>query len=120
MRRSLAGGAGALLALTVAGCGYAGAPGDAGPSQTATPARVAFELYTHCGIHELTFEGRWYERVGGALDDGEANPPAGWDNPHQAGTLTVSGTTAVFSDSSGHRETFALRAGATAPKTICS
>jgi hypothetical protein len=38
-------------------------------------------------------DGRWYERVGGNLDDGHGNPPAGWGNPYQAGTLTKPGST---------------------------
>jgi hypothetical protein len=110
----------ALLALVLSGCGSGGAGADVAPPQGVDSTPVAFELYTHCGIHELSFDGGWYERTGGALDDGSGNPPAGWDNPYQAGTLTRSGTTVVFTDRFGHRETFVLREGASAPKTVCS
>lgn len=79
-----------------------------------------FTLYTHCGIDELQFEDQWYERVGGPLDDGSGNPPDGWDNPEQEGTLArVDASTVVFSDEAGHREEFALREGATSPKQSC-
>lgn len=81
---------------------------------------VPFTLYTHCGIHELAYEGKYYERVGGSLDDGHGNPPSGWGNPEQRGVLVVRASTAVFSDAKGHRETFALRSGATSFETICS
>ena len=54
--------------------------------------------------------------MGASLTD----PPRGWDDPHQGGTLTVDDETAVFTDEEGHRETFRLREGATAPKTVCS
>lgn len=79
-----------------------------------------FTLLTHCGIDELTFEGEWYERVGGSLDDGSGNPPEGWDNPEQEGTITrVDDATLVFTDQAGHREQFSLRAGATDAKDGC-
>lgn len=77
-------------------------------------------LYTHCGIDDLQFEGQWYERVEGLLDDGSGNPPAGWDNPEQEGTITrVDEATLVFSDAAEHREEFVLRVGATGPKQSC-
>lgn len=82
-------------------------------------------LLTHCGIDDLQYDGHWYERVGGILDDGNGNPPPGWDNPTQAGRLTAIGderppTKVVFTDDRGHHEEFALRAGAVDPKRICS
>jgi hypothetical protein len=113
-----------LFSLALAGCGAATdglAPAPAKPSSTTVVnGGGPFSLYTHCGIRELTFGGRWYERVGGALDDGHGNPPQGWDNPSQAGTLTNSGSTVLFRDHAGHREVFQLRPGATSPKVICS
>src|SRR5665647_3086221 len=81
-----------LFSLAVAGCGTATDGLEQSPAKSSS-ATVAvggepFSLYTHCGIHELALGGRWYERVGDALDDGHGNPPQGWDNPYQAGTLT--------------------------------
>ncbi|WP_281965151.1 hypothetical protein [Serinicoccus marinus] len=77
-------------------------------------------LDTHCGIDELHVEGQWYERAQGPLDDGSGNPPDGWDNPEQMGTLTrVDETTLVFTDEVGHREEFVLRPGATEAKRAC-
>ena len=113
-----------IAALALAGCGAATDGLEPSPAKSSS-ATVAvggepFSLYMHCGIHELTFGGRWYERVGGALDDGQGNPPQGWDNPYQAGTLTSSGSTVLFRDHAGHREVFQLRPGATRPKVICS
>ncbi len=67
---------------------------------------VPFTLRTRCGINELMANGRYFQRVGGYLDDGSHNPPAGWDNPSQSGTLTISGNIAVFRDKLGHVERF--------------
>lgn len=85
-----------------------------------TSSSPAFKLYTHCGIYELSHDGKWYVRNGGALTDGNGNPPAGWDNPMQSGSLTIRGATATFTDDAGHRETFSERPGATAPLNICA
>ena len=80
-----------------------------------------FTLYTHCGIDELQFEGQWYERVGGVLHDGFGNPPPGWDNPEQEGTVVrLDESTLVFTDEAGHHEEFRLRDGATGPKRRCA
>jgi hypothetical protein len=81
---------------------------------------VPFVLDTHCGIHELMLRDKYYVRPGGVLDDGHGNPPAGWDDPSQRGALVVFTTKAVFSDSTGHRETFLLRPGATSFESACS
>lgn len=101
---------------SVAGSSAAHPPGEVGGVVDAAP----FALYTHCGIHELAYEGRYYTRAGGPLSDGQGNPPAGWDNPYQRGSLVVESSQAFFSDAKGHRETFALRPGATSFETICS
>ncbi len=121
----LAGSLAALLAaVLLSGCA-ASLPGTRpSPHPTVEPdragaIRVAYSLYTHCGIRELKFEGEWYARTGGLLDDGNGNPPRGWDNPYQKGLLAVSGTDAVFTDGAGHRETFRLRPG-TEASVICS
>lgn len=74
---------------------------------------VSFTLLTHCGINELMANGKYFQRVGGYLDDNSHNPPAGWGNPSQSGTLTISSDIAVFRDKVGRMETFKVRSGAT-------
>ena len=74
---------------------------------TAKPAKsVPYSLYTHCGINWVRVGGKYYTAVR-ALSDGSGNPPPGWANPYQAGTITlVSPTEVVFSDKAGHRVVF--------------
>lgn len=64
--------------------------------------------------------GKYFKHVGGSLSDGSGNPPDGWGNPYQRGTLSVSGDIAVFRDEVGHVETFKVRPNATGFPTICS
>lgn len=135
--RRLGGRAGPLLAgaaagLLAAACGSGGsaqsaaaaAPaGQAAATRTATaaaPRAIAYSLYTHCGVDEAKIGDRFYEAVT-PLSDGNGNPPAGWGNPYQAGTMTlVSATQAVFTDQAGHRVVFTVRLGATTFKHTCS
>jgi hypothetical protein len=121
MRKSTWAACAGLLLLAPAVGGAASVPGTA--SAPGTPhARegTPFSLDTHCGIDELHTRGGWYERVGGVLDDGSGNPPAGWGNPFQRGVLTGSGPVVEFRDRAGHHETFRLRPGATSPKVLCA
>ena len=94
-----------------------------GPAPTAAAPSVSsypYALYTHCGITEANIGGRWYA-ADTPLSDGNDNPPPGWGNPYQPGTMTIrSATQADFTDSAGHRVTFTLRPGATGPQQICS
>lgn len=113
----------ALTPLLATGCTAPAAPVDS-PSPVApaptSPAQqgVAFDLYTHCGIDELMYEDRWYQRVGGPL--GTSNPPAGWGNPTQPGRLVVDRDHATFTDDEGHEEVFEVREGATDWLMICA
>ena len=93
----------------------------ASPSET-TPALSGTEVSvsTHCGVDDIEVGGRWYERVGGRLDDGQGNPPAGWADPVQSGVVVTAGDTLVFTDGVGHRETFRPRPAATGPKQGCA
>jgi hypothetical protein len=101
----------AVLAAVVTGCA-----GAAGPSGAPFP----YTLYTHCGIGEASIGGRWFG-AGHPLSDGNGNPPPGWGNPGQPGTIRMlSATTAEFRDSLGHVVRFHLLPGATAPKHVCS
>lgn len=57
-------------------------------------------LYTHCGVEWAPVDGVWWQTD--PLDDGNANPPAGWGNPFDAGTLTVQADdTATYTSDTG-------------------
>ncbi|GAA1350477.1 hypothetical protein [Streptomyces beijiangensis] len=80
---------------------------------------MRFDLYTHCGIDEARIGSAYFE-AGTPLSDGSGNPPEGWDNPYQRGTMTLkSAAEAVFTDAAGHAVTFRARPGASAFKRVC-
>jgi hypothetical protein len=93
-----------------------------GPSHTAAAAVGSarpYRLYTHCGIDEARIGNRYFEAVH-PLSDGQGNPPAGWGNPYQQGTMTLlSPSRAVFRDDAGHHVQFRLRPDATSFKRLC-
>lgn len=90
-------------------------PISAPPTASATPYR----LYTHCGIDEAKIGATFYE-AHTPLHDGAHNPPPGWGNPYQDGTMTItSATEAVFRDDKGHEVVFRVRPGATDFKQLC-
>ncbi len=77
-----------------------------------------YRLLTHCGITWARIRGTFW-KADHPLSDVHGNPPAGWENPYQAGTLRfTSGRTAIFTSSAGsvsfHRTT------RTRPAVICS
>jgi hypothetical protein len=101
------------LAAVLAGCASTASPA-APPSPTAAaatttaPTTLPYDLYTHCGITYARVGNRYYEATP-PLSDGSGNPPPGWGNPYQSGTLTViSPTQVVFTDKAGHRVVFTL------------
>jgi hypothetical protein len=101
------------LAAMLAGCESTPSPA-APPSPTAAaatttaPKPVPYDLYTHCGIDYTRVGNRYYVATP-PLSDGSGNPPPGWGNPYQPGTMTViSPTQAVFTDNAGHRVVFTL------------
>ena len=47
-----------------------------------------YELYTHCGILSAEFDGREWDATP-PLTDGSGNPPEGWGNPSDHGTMTL-------------------------------
>ncbi|MET3922930.1 hypothetical protein [Arthrobacter sp. UYEF20] len=112
--------AAAVLAV-LSGCAPPAAPtSDVPTSPTPTAASgVAFALYTHCGIYEARVQETFFV-ADHPLDDGQGNPPAGWGNPYQSGTITVAGPSAVFHDDTGHTVTFHERPGATSFLGTCS
>jgi hypothetical protein len=79
-----------------------------------------YSLYTHCGISEARIGGTCYV-ADSPLNDGNGNPPAGWGNPYQAGTMTSpSPSVAIFRDDLGHVVQFHARPGAVRFLQVCS
>jgi hypothetical protein len=105
--------AAALLAACSSSSSPAAAPTAARTTaptaaRTTAPKPVPYNLYTHCDIDYVRVGNRYYEATP-PLSDGSGNPPPGWGNPYQAGTLTVISTTqVVFTDKAGHRVVFTL------------
>ncbi len=92
----------------------------AAPMTTSTPSGVPFRLYTHCGIDEAKIDDAYYEAVQ-PLEDGNGNPPDGWGNPFQEGTMTLlPPDRAIFTDPLGHRVVLGVRPHAEGFKRICS
>jgi hypothetical protein len=115
----------AVVAVVLAACDTGTAAHvtkPAGPSPTAAAtvgSAQPYRLYTHCGIDEARIGSRYFEAVH-PLSDGQGNPPAGWGNPYQQGTMTLlSPSKAVFRDDAGHQVQFRLRPGATSFKRLC-
>jgi hypothetical protein len=87
------------------------APAVPGEVLTAPPSPqvgVAYpvDLLTHCGIVGTDIGGTWFAAEV-PLVDGPGNPPPGWGNPYQRGTLTLlAADEAVFRDDSGHEVRF--------------
>ena len=50
-------------------------------------ATYDYVLYVHCGVQWARIDGVWWETQ--PLDDGNRNPPDGWGNPYDAGTLVL-------------------------------
>jgi hypothetical protein len=104
---------------TTAGAG-SGDPIKPAPSSGLATGEVPYSLYTHCGIREARI-GETYYLADTPLDDGTGNPPAGWGNPYQPGTVTIpSPSVAIFRDDLGHIVRFHERPGATDFLQICS
>lgn len=103
-------------ALVLASCG----------SQTRSSTRAAthtkpgqpYQLYTHCGIERANIAGTLW-RATHPLSDGSGNPPAGWGNPVQQGTLVILGHGTARFDSSAGSVTF-HRTSRRRPPLICS
>jgi hypothetical protein len=95
---------GLMAALLVMGCG-AGAAQHSSASGRAAQALQAsatpYRLYTHCGIEWAKIKGTFW-RAEHPLSDGNGNPPAGWGNPFEPGTLTFTNAkTARFTSAAG-------------------
>src|ERR1700736_2547407 len=113
-----------LLLLVLAACSSA-APATSGgtaanPSLTVGQS-VPYSLYTHCGVLSLNANSHVYYAQP-PLGDGSGNPPGGWANPYDAGTLAmVDAHRMEFHDSAGNKATFTdAPAGATPITPMCS
>ncbi|MFJ2111775.1 MULTISPECIES: hypothetical protein [unclassified Streptomyces] len=111
--------AAALATGVLTSCATVG--GDERAVRAAPTGRtIPFDLYTHCGIDEARVGSTYFEATT-PLSDGSGNPPEGWDNPTQRGTMTLkSESEAVFTDDAGHEVSFRARPGANALKRLCS
>jgi hypothetical protein len=113
-----------LLLLLLAACGSAAPTSSTGtaanPGLTVGQS-VPYSLYTHCGVLSLNANGHIYYAQP-PLGDGSGNPPGGWANPYDAGTLTmVDAHNMAFHDPAGNKATFTdTPAGATPIIPMCS
>ncbi len=83
------------------------------------PTDSQFSLYTHCGVNGAMINGNWWAATP-SLSDGSGNPPPGWDNPMQSGTLHyLDATTAAF-DAGNSRNIILKRTTSTDYPFICS
>ncbi|MBA2387051.1 MAG: hypothetical protein H0V69_08170 [Acidimicrobiia bacterium] len=65
-----------------------------------------YVLYVHCGVQWARIDGVWWETS--PLDDGNANPPKGWGNPYDAGTMAlIDDDTAEYTGGTGVAVRFA-------------
>ncbi|MFE9171561.1 hypothetical protein ACFYNZ_18890 [Streptomyces kebangsaanensis] len=109
----------ALAAGVLAGCAAVGGGGGAVPA-TPVGRTIPFDLYTHCGIDEARVGSTYFEAET-PLSDGSGNPPEGWGNPTQHGTMTLkSEREAVFTDDAGHEVKFRARPDVSAFKRLCA
>lgn len=93
------------VALALAGCAASGHGQSSPPTTTAaycSPAEAGppcgpgatvgsaypFTPFTHCGILGAYFDGRFW-RAAPPLSDGSGNPPRGWKNPSDTGTIRL-------------------------------
>jgi hypothetical protein len=96
----------------------AAAGASADPSAEPTLVLTDYELYTHCGVREAKVGDDFY--LASPELGASGNPPSGWGNPSQVGTMTVyADGTARFSAAGGLEAAFVIRPGATEWISIC-
>jgi hypothetical protein len=97
-----------VLALLMAGCASSGPLHNGLQARDRLPytkgvevgKRYKYQLDTHCGIRWAMIDGRYWETQ--TWDDGQSNPPPGWGNPWESGSLVVDSVdTARFIRSEG-------------------
>ena len=105
-----------ILVAMLVGCGSQ--TRAAAPQARSAHRSAPYRLYTHCGIRWARIHGTFW-RATPPLSDGNGNPPPGWGDPYQDGTLRLMNrTTAQFSSRAG-RVTF-KRTARTQPAVVCS
>ena len=61
------------------------------------------EVGTHCGLTHVNFDGSEWA-ISGVLSDGSGNPPDGFNNPGDTGTITLtSDETAIWTSEFGQQ-----------------
>jgi hypothetical protein len=116
----------AIVAATVAIAGCGSHTTRSAGTTTRTPTRTttralasrAYQLYTHCGIEWAKINGTFWQ-ARHPLSDGNGNPPSGWGNPYQKGTLVFVGATTARFESAPGNVTFE-RTSLKQPPFICS
>ncbi|GAC1613785.1 MAG: hypothetical protein NVS9B1_22660 [Candidatus Dormibacteraceae bacterium] len=116
-----------VFLLTI-GCGTVRSGGETpegpipGANVNIDPGKSApYSLYTHCGIRSAQINGQVFYALPPA-GDGSGNPPRGWGNPMDTGTMTLHGDgTADFRDPAGNSARFTSHpAGPTPSIPICA
>ena len=84
-----------------------------------------FSLYTHCGLDNpvaLDLDGSFWDTIGpGPASDGSGNPPAGFDNPYDNGTIQLlSHDRAEYQSQSGTVLRFSRSSSASRTSYICT
>ena len=79
-----------------------------------------YRLPTHCGVEYAFFSGRWWTATPQLYEnEAKVNPPPGWDNPTEPGTMRlVSRDEASFVGDSGDTARF-VPGPLGGPGTIC-
>jgi hypothetical protein len=115
-----------IVTLSITGCGAGTAQPGSGSgnarriveAKTIQAKASPYQLYTHCGIEWAKIRGTFW-RARHRLSDGGGNPPAGWGNPFQQGTLTFTNAkTARFTSAAG--AVIFVRTALTNPPFLCS
>jgi hypothetical protein len=116
--------AAAVIVLLVTGCSGAGIRppwlSTGIPLEGEPEIGVTYQVAvnSHCGLRAVEFDGsRW--AISGELDDGSMNPPPGFGNPVDHGTITLTGPeTAIYHSEFGERREL-TRGGGLPPVAGC-
>jgi hypothetical protein len=91
------------------------------PEEAVLGVAYPFRLFVHCGVLGTRFGGRDWD-ADPPLTDGSGNPPPGWDENTEEGTMTlVAANRAVFRSASGNKVAVFVprRPGAPDPTANC-